>query len=1432
MKKIYLFLTVCCIGFNASVIAQQITLLLNPASANQMNLITLQDGSYQVTTTGVDPFVSAFNLASGSYDYKKNYVLAFEYQAVNGNGAYGIDDVQVFYGPPISPANRVLLGRQDASANTWKAVSVNMKVKTLNWNQAYTQFRFDLGISANQIIKIRNIVLRAPTAAEIAAENFAVDIPVSLNLAVKNQMNAVQNADGSYSIETLGIDANINAVNVTAVYDFEKTYYISFDYIAVDGLDDMEIFFGPPISATQSVKAGSLPATAVYKTFNVNMTANDNWRQRFSQFRFDFGKAANQEIQVINIRLRSASQEELDKDPLVQNVIFNEYLNTNFTNKVDSIKLDSTSVFIKATIKENTGNLYLCELKIYDQVYLKKDFETAIPIAAGDTAIDVQQPRFTGAGDATYDRLYSRWVIAEKSGGEYILKSFAHYPTDISEISKWELPEIKPASKKGVGGFGITGGGAADITDLKLDNVTVNVVLNSLISLSPTAFSYNFNGKIYYFNAASVAGFDNTFKTCAANKTMVSLILLVARAGSAALQSIFVHPDANNGPYSMANVTSLAGTNYYAACVAFLSERYYRPDQQYGKIDHWIIHNEVDAGYYWTNAGKKPMAVYSELYDRSMRTVYYTARRFNPAAKVFISLTHHWTVSENADYYAPKEMLSLLTDMSEKQGDYEWGVAYHPYPANLREPKTWLDVPVNNNINTSQQITPKNIELIDTWMRLKTSLYQGLKVRTLLFSEQGINSRTYSQTDLNNQAAGIAYMWKKFNRLPTLEGIQHHRRVDHSNEGGLLLGLWTIVPGTVQTQDYRKPGWYVWQAANTADEDDSFAFALPIIGVTNWAQTFNPLAGEVTPRKADFLLSNNGVPANGIKINFNGEHHVTSDDGKAVFYNVASLPVNRYARFTKGKQLIWPEIPMVITQDKTISQNLAPVNQFAGTAIFATQIKLNWTDQVNFENGFVIEAREESNPVFSIIDTVLTDEASYTHKKLTPGKNYIYRLYAYNDSVKTIWSDEIKVATPALQPPPNITMVNGQGICGAAATWAAETLTGGNPDLTVASQDHQQGDIFPVGVTNVKFTVADAQQNEIVGSFTVTVTDAEAPVARTKPVSAELVNGLAIISPDDVNNNSTDNCAIQSLTISKSNFDCTNIGDNTVTLTVTDVYGYTSALDAIVTILGEVPVANIVSIPANNTYTGGVPTNIYLGYGPQSTSLKVDAPVSGAPYNYHWTGNAPLSSNTSGEPVFTPAAAGYYTFEVTVTNKFGCTSTASISICVKDIRVPGHANKVYVYHAPPGNPGNGHVISINGNAVAGHLSNHTGDRLGTGDAQPCGSAGPVALSRGVVSGITNPVNIGQQQTTGLMAYPNPFSKYATVRFNSPVAEQKVNIAVYDTRGVKVRQLYEGKIEAHTPYSFNFDGSNLSSGIYFIRLTTSKITRNIKIIMAK
>ncbi len=67
---------------------------------------------------------------------------------------------------------------------------------------------------------------------------------------------------------------------------------------------------------------------------------------------------------------------------------------------------------------------------------------------------------------------------------------------------------------------------------------------------------------------------------------------------------------------------------------------------------------------------------------------------------------------------------------------------------------------------------------------------------------------------------------------------------------------------------------------------------------------------------------------------------------------------------------------------------------------------------------------------------------------------------------------------------------------------------------------------------------------------------------------------VAYIAASQIDNGSNDACGIASLSVVPGSFDCSNVGANTVTLTVTDNNGNVSTADAVVTVEDNVaPVA-------------------------------------------------------------------------------------------------------------------------------------------------------------------------------------------------------------------------------------------------------------------
>jgi hypothetical protein len=97
----------------------------------------------------------------------------------------------------------------------------------------------------------------------------------------------------------------------------------------------------------------------------------------------------------------------------------------------------------------------------------------------------------------------------------------------------------------------------------------------------------------------------------------------------------------------------------------------------------------------------------------------------------------------------------------------------------------------------------------------------------------------------------------------------------------------------------------------------------------------------------------------------------------------------------------------------------------------------------------------------------------------------------------------------------------------------------------------------------VTLTVTDVNGNTATATANVTVVDLIAPVAIAQDVVVVLdANGNGSVTADQVDNGSDDACGIDTITVSPNTFDCSNVGDNTVILTVTDNNGNVSTATA------------------------------------------------------------------------------------------------------------------------------------------------------------------------------------------------------------------------------------------------------------------------------
>jgi hypothetical protein len=86
---------------------------------------------------------------------------------------------------------------------------------------------------------------------------------------------------------------------------------------------------------------------------------------------------------------------------------------------------------------------------------------------------------------------------------------------------------------------------------------------------------------------------------------------------------------------------------------------------------------------------------------------------------------------------------------------------------------------------------------------------------------------------------------------------------------------------------------------------------------------------------------------------------------------------------------------------------------------------------------------------------------------------------------------------------------------------------------------------------------------------------------------------------------------------------------------------------------------------------------------------------------------------------------------------------------------------------------------------------------------------------GTVTGLDNSVGASPGQINLQQNYPNPFNPSTTIRYGLP-HKTTVQLSVFNTLGQQVALLQNGEQEAGY-HEVRFNGSGLSSGVYFYRI---------------
>lgn len=99
------------------------------------------------------------------------------------------------------------------------------------------------------------------------------------------------------------------------------------------------------------------------------------------------------------------------------------------------------------------------------------------------------------------------------------------------------------------------------------------------------------------------------------------------------------------------------------------------------------------------------------------------------------------------------------------------------------------------------------------------------------------------------------------------------------------------------------------------------------------------------------------------------------------------------------------------------------------------------------------------------------------------------------------------------------------------------------------------------------------------------------------------------------------------------------------------------------------------------------------------------------------------------------------------------------------------------------------------------------------------------------TGITHGLELIPDKFDLKQNYPNPFNPVTKIDYDLPF-DSKVSLKIYDLLGKEVLSLVNNDLQKAGYYSVQFNGLNLSSGIYFYRLVANNFTQTKKMLLVK
>lgn len=512
---------------------------------------------------------------------------------------------------------------------------------------------------------------------------------------------------------------------------------------------------------------------------------------------------------------------------------------------------DGSTVKVTAYLNENDTStpesLYLFAISAHAD-----SLEGYAPIAEAQIQADGFSYVFVADllnGEAD-SRLYSKFVVAAGNGEQYVPVSGDAYITNPEVLAEDSIVAMQANANLGHNskkGIQVVQNILSDVEDLGVSHAFFNIILEDVISLNPTSYSYNYGGTTYYFNESIINDYDSVLTTLAENGVTVTIALLNEyRSG----YEFLIHPDAsyNAGTYGYAwNTVDAKSSAYIQATLNYLATRYNGSDVNCGAVTNWVIGNEVNDNLQYYYMGLRDKESFVTEYYKTFRIAYNAIKSGNSHANVYIPLEPRWMTEDTTKDYGGRGFLESFNSKAQAEGNFDWGVAYHAYShpistdsilhdgtSMINQDGIVLEAGHVTDSWDSPVVTMKNIHVLTNYLNESHVRDTSGNVRSVILAEQGWTSISNTGATEQTQAANIALAYYKAEMNPDIDAFILRAHVD-GDEGSpyFKFGLWNCANSNYATT--KKYAYNIYKYMDTKESLKVTGFALSTLGISDWA---------------------------------------------------------------------------------------------------------------------------------------------------------------------------------------------------------------------------------------------------------------------------------------------------------------------------------------------------------------------------------------------------------------------------------------------------------------------------------------------------------------------------------------------------------------------------------------------------------------------